>query len=198
MERETTGHGDSPGGGCSEARRLPASASRHSRSRAAAMTTTARAAKQPRRAAAPRRARRAHPSGRRRLMSRRSTRAGSSTTARPARWASINPYKGLDSGLVWGFTILDPLFYTPAIPACARSSSAPQSSSRTATHYTIKLKDANFHNVAPVNGRAVKAADVKATYEAAARFEDRLQGRMVERHARQHRRRWTTRRSTSC
>jgi hypothetical protein len=29
-------------------------------------------------------------------------------------WASINPYKGLDSGLTWGFLILDPLFYTPA------------------------------------------------------------------------------------
>ena len=30
-----------------------------------------------------------------------------------APYASINPYKGLNSGLLWGFTIFDHLFYTP-------------------------------------------------------------------------------------
>jgi peptide/nickel transport system substrate-binding protein len=80
-------------------------------------------------------------------------------------WASINPYKGLDSGLTWGFTILDPLFYTPADTGVREMFLGASVEQQDPTHYTIKLKDANFHNVAPVNGRAVKAADVKATYE---------------------------------
>lgn len=30
-----------------------------------------------------------------------------------APWSSINPWKGLDSGLTWGFYVFDHLFYTP-------------------------------------------------------------------------------------
>lgn len=83
-----------------------------------------------------------------------------------APMASINPYKGLDSGLLWGFTILDPLFYTPADTGVRENFLAESIEQQDGTHFTVKLKDAVFHNVAPVNGRAVKASDVKATWEA--------------------------------
>jgi peptide/nickel transport system substrate-binding protein len=83
-----------------------------------------------------------------------------------APMASINPYKGLDSGLLWGFTILDPLFYTPADTGIRENFLAAKIEQPDPQQFTITLKDAVFHNVAPVNGRAVKAGDVKASWEA--------------------------------
>lgn len=47
-----------------------------------------------------------------------------------AIFASINPYSGLDSGLLWGFTIFDHLWYTPLDTASARTSSLQASNSR--------------------------------------------------------------------
>ncbi|MEO9254362.1 MAG: ABC transporter substrate-binding protein, partial [Tepidiformaceae bacterium] len=82
-----------------------------------------------------------------------------------APFASINPYKGLDSGLLWGFTILDPLFYTPADTGVRENFLAAKVEHPDGLSYTVTLKDAVFHNKAPINGRAVKAADVKAVYE---------------------------------
>jgi peptide/nickel transport system substrate-binding protein len=83
-----------------------------------------------------------------------------------APFASINPYKGLDSGLTWGFTILDPLFYTPADTGVRENFLAAKiEQPDDGLSYTVTLKDAVFHNKAPINGRAVKAADVKAVYD---------------------------------
>ena len=38
---------------------------------------------------------------------------GTLNSRQGAIYASINPYSGLDSGLLWGFTIYDHLWYTP-------------------------------------------------------------------------------------
>jgi ABC-type transport system substrate-binding protein len=79
-----------------------------------------------------------------------------------APYASINPWKGLDSGLTWCWWIYDHLFYTPfdtLKPELMLASSIEQID---ATNFTFKMKDSKFHNKAPINGRAaVTALDVK-------------------------------------
>lgn len=82
-----------------------------------------------------------------------------------APFASINPWKGLDSGLTWCWWIYDHLFYTPfdtLQPELMLASSIEQVDDQT---FTFKLKDSTFHNVAPINGRPVTALDVKASFE---------------------------------
>jgi peptide/nickel transport system substrate-binding protein len=80
-------------------------------------------------------------------------------------FASINPWKGLDSGLTWCWWIYDHLFYTPfdtLKPELMLASSIEQVDNLT---FNFKLKDSKFHNKAPINGRAVTALDVKASFE---------------------------------
>jgi len=86
-----------------------------------------------------------------------------------AIYASINPYSGLDSGLLWGFTIFDHLWYTPLDTGIRENFLATSIEQQDPTHFTVKIGESFFHNKAPVNGRAVKASDVKASYESAAK-----------------------------
>ncbi len=86
-----------------------------------------------------------------------------------APWASINPYKGLDSGLTLGFTVFDHLWYTPLDTGVRENFLAEKIEQPDPLHINIKIGQANFHNKAPINGRAVKAADVKASFESAAK-----------------------------
>jgi ABC-type transport system substrate-binding protein len=86
-----------------------------------------------------------------------------------APYASINPYKGLDSGLLWGFTIYDHLWYTPLDTGIRENFLATSIEQQDPLHFTVKMGDSVFHNKAPINGRAVKASDVKASYESAAK-----------------------------
>jgi peptide/nickel transport system substrate-binding protein len=82
-----------------------------------------------------------------------------------APFASINPWKGLDSGLTWCWWLFDHLFYTPfdtLQPELMLANSIEQVDDTT---FTFTLKDSKFHNVAPVNGRPVTALDVKASFE---------------------------------
>lgn len=83
--------------------------------------------------------------------------------------ASINPYSGLDSGLLWGFTIFDHLWYTPLDTGIRENFLASSIEQQDPTHFTVKLQDSVFHDKAPANGRAVKASDVKASLEGAAK-----------------------------
>lgn len=86
-----------------------------------------------------------------------------------AIYASINPYSGLDSGLFWGFTIFDHLWYTPLDTGIRENFLASSIEQQDGTHFTVKLQDSFFHDKAPINGRAVKASDVKASLETAAK-----------------------------
>jgi peptide/nickel transport system substrate-binding protein len=86
-----------------------------------------------------------------------------------AIFASINPYSGLDSGLLWGFTIFDHLWYTPLDTGIRENFLASSIEQQDPTHFTVKLQDSAFHDMAPANGRAIKASDVKASLESAAK-----------------------------
>lgn len=86
-----------------------------------------------------------------------------------AIFASINPYAGLDSGLLWGFTIFDHLWYTPLDTGIRENFLAASIEQQDPLHFTVKLQDSVFHDKAPANGRAVKASDVKASLESAAK-----------------------------
>jgi ABC-type transport system substrate-binding protein len=86
-----------------------------------------------------------------------------------AIFASIHPYKGLDSGLLWGFTIFDHLFYTPTDTGVRELFLAQSVEQPDPLNLTFKLKQAVFHDKPPVSGRQVKASDVKASYDAAAK-----------------------------
>ncbi|MEO8540780.1 MAG: ABC transporter substrate-binding protein [bacterium] len=86
-----------------------------------------------------------------------------------AIFASINPYSGLDSGLTWGFTIFDHLWYTPLDTGVRENFLAASIEQQDPLHFTVKLQDSVFHDKAPANGRAVKASDVKASLESAAK-----------------------------
>ena len=86
-----------------------------------------------------------------------------------AIFASINPYSGLDSGLLWGFTIYDHLWYTPLDTGIRENFLASSIEQQDPLHFTVKLQDANFHQKGTANGRAIKASDVKASLESAAK-----------------------------
>ena len=86
-----------------------------------------------------------------------------------APFASINPYKGLDSGLTWGFLIYDHLWYTPLDTGIRENFLASSIEQPDPLHINVKLQDAVFQNKAPANGRAIKASDVKASLESAAK-----------------------------
>ncbi|MFN8616555.1 MAG: ABC transporter substrate-binding protein [Dehalococcoidia bacterium] len=86
-----------------------------------------------------------------------------------AIFASINPYSGLDSGLLWGFTLFDHLWYTPLDTGVRENFLAASIEQQDAMHFTVKLQNSVFHDKAPANGRAVKASDVKASLESAAK-----------------------------
>lgn len=86
-----------------------------------------------------------------------------------AIFASINPYSGLDSGLLWGFTLFDHLWYTPLDTGVRENFLAASIEQQDSMHFTVKLQNSVFHDKAPANGRAVKASDVKASLESAAK-----------------------------
>lgn len=85
-------------------------------------------------------------------------------------FASMNPYKGLDSGALWGFTVFDHLWGTPRstgepVLMLAKTKEQPDP-----THITFTIPgDATFHDMPPVNGRVVKASDIKMSLETAAK-----------------------------
>ena len=83
-------------------------------------------------------------------------------------FATINPYAGLDSGLLWGFTIFDHLWYTPLDTGVRENFLAESIEQPDGTHFTVVIGESKFHNKAPANGRAVTAQDVKASFETAA------------------------------
>ena len=84
-----------------------------------------------------------------------------------AIFATINPYGGLDSGLLWGFTIFDHLWYTPLDTGIRENFLATSIEQPDPLHFTVKIGEAYFHNKPPINGRRVKAQDVAASYMAA-------------------------------
>ncbi len=86
-----------------------------------------------------------------------------------AIYASINPYKGLDSGLLWGFYIYDHLWYTPLDTGIRENFLATSIEQPDPLHFTVKIGESFFHDKAPINGRKVTALDVKASYETAAK-----------------------------
>ncbi|MEX0782732.1 MAG: ABC transporter substrate-binding protein [Dehalococcoidia bacterium] len=86
-----------------------------------------------------------------------------------AAFASINPYKGLDSGLLWGFTIFDHLFYTPYDTGVRELFLASKIETPDPLTINATIGEGFFHNKAPVNGRAIKATDVKASLESASK-----------------------------
>lgn len=86
-----------------------------------------------------------------------------------APWASLNPYKGLDSGLTFGFTVFDHLWYTPLDTGIRENFLATTIEQPDPLHINVKIGPSVFHNKAPINGRAVKASDVKASFESAAK-----------------------------
>lgn len=75
-----------------------------------------------------------------------------------AIFASINPYAGLDSGLLWGFTIFDHLWYTPLDTGIRENFLAASIEQQDPLHFTVKMQESFFHDKAPANGRAVKAS----------------------------------------
>ena len=83
-------------------------------------------------------------------------------------FATINPYGGLDSGLLWGFTIFDHLWYTPLDTGIRENFLATSIEQQDGTHFTVVIGEGKFHNKAPANGRTVTAQDVKASFETAA------------------------------
>lgn len=84
-------------------------------------------------------------------------------------YASINPYKGLDSGLLWGFTIFDHLFYTPYDTGKRELFLATKIETPDNLTINATIGEATFHNKAPINGRAVKATDIAASLASAAK-----------------------------
>ena len=84
-----------------------------------------------------------------------------------APWSTINPWKGLDSGLTWGFTIFDHLFYTPLDTLQPELFLATSLEQPEPTRIIFKLGEGYFHDKPPINGRRVTARDVKASYETA-------------------------------
>lgn len=85
-----------------------------------------------------------------------------------AIYATINPYAGLDSGLLWGFTIFDHLWYTPLDTGVRENFLAESIEQPDPLHFTVVIGESKFHNKAPANGRVVTAQDVKASFESAA------------------------------
>lgn len=86
-----------------------------------------------------------------------------------AIFATINPYGGLDSGLLWGFTVFDHLWYTPLDTGIRENFLATSIEQPDPTHFTVVIGESFFHDKAPANGRKVTAQDVKASFESAAR-----------------------------
>jgi peptide/nickel transport system substrate-binding protein len=86
-----------------------------------------------------------------------------------APYSSINPWKGLDSGLLWGFTIFDHLWATPRDTGKPELFLAEKIEQPDPLTINVTLKESFFHDKAPVNGRLVKASDVKASWETAAK-----------------------------
>ncbi len=84
-----------------------------------------------------------------------------------AIWASINPYKGLDSGLTHGFLAYDLLWYTPLDTGIRENFLATSIEQADPLSFTVKIGPSTFHNKAPINGREVKAQDIKASWDAA-------------------------------
>ncbi len=86
-----------------------------------------------------------------------------------AIWASLNPYKGLDSGLTHGFYMFDHLWYTPLDTGIRENFLASSIEQQDPQHFTVKIQEAFFHNKPPASGRIIKATDVKASFETAAK-----------------------------
>ena len=84
-----------------------------------------------------------------------------------AIFASINPWKGLDSGLLWAYTIYDHLFFTPLDTLKPELFLATTMETPDPTHVIFKIGESFFNDKPPVSGRKVTARDVKASYEAA-------------------------------
>lgn len=84
-----------------------------------------------------------------------------------AIFATINPYAGLDSGLLWGFTIFDHLWYTPLDTGVRENFLATSIEQPDPLHFTVQIGEAYFHDKAPINGRQVTAQDVAASFMAA-------------------------------
>lgn len=94
---------------------------------------------------------------------------GINKSRQSAIFATINPYGGLDSGLLWGFTIFDHLWYTPLDTGVRENFLATSIEQQDPTHFTVVIGESFFHDKAPANGRKVTAQDVKASYETAAK-----------------------------
>jgi peptide/nickel transport system substrate-binding protein len=84
-----------------------------------------------------------------------------------AIFATINPYGGLDSGLLWGFTIFDRLWFTPLDTGIRENFLATRIEQPDPLHFSATIGEAYFHNKAPINGRRIKAQDVAASYMSA-------------------------------
>lgn len=72
-------------------------------------------------------------------------------------YASINPYKGLDSGALWGFTIFDHLFGVPLDtlePELMLGVNLEQPNPQT---IIVTVGEAFFHDKAPADGRRILA-----------------------------------------
>lgn len=80
-------------------------------------------------------------------------------------FSSINPWKGLDSGLLWGFSIFDHLFYTPFDTLKPELFLATSIEQPEPTTIVFTLGESVFHDKEPTNGRPVTAQDVAASYE---------------------------------
>ncbi len=94
---------------------------------------------------------------------------GINKSRQSAIFATINPYGGLDSGLLWGFTVFDHLWYTPLDTGIRENFLATSIEQQDATHFTVVIGESFFHDKAPANGRKVTAQDIKASFETAAK-----------------------------
>jgi ABC-type transport system substrate-binding protein len=82
----------------------------------------------------------------------------------------MNPYKGLDSGALWGFTVFDHLWGTPRSTGAPVLMLAKSKEQPDGTHITFTIPgDVTFHDIAPVSGRVLKASDIKMSFETAAK-----------------------------